>query len=226
MKRMHQSDYGYWVAAWTFNHHTYRLASNKRIAREPWGTTTNRIVIYYRAFGIDSTGTRTRISTLLVRTSLVLWAFRVNYTFGVTCWWTSNVALYTGANSLTINLSTLAVRSTWGRVAWILRLVLLNGSTCNKRVSFRAWRACAHWDMIDDFTDSILCTSPWTGINTFIAEASPIAQTVRVQYAFRTTTGVRISVIFWQTCADTIVTLSIRTTRRRIAWVSRNGFLF
>lgn len=92
-------------------------------------------------------------------------------------------------------------------------------STFYKSISRHAFRASAHWNMVINITDRILTTSSWAWIFAFIVNASLISWTFIVNYTFRPTTSVWVSLIFWQASADTIVTQCVWATWGRITWV-------
>lgn len=92
-------------------------------------------------------------------------------------------------------------------------------SALNKCIPCHFFRAFADRNMIDHFTYGIYSTSSWTWIKTFISNTSSISRTFRVKYALWPTAPIRISLIFWQTCTNTIITLSVWTTRRWVAWI-------
>ena len=82
----------------------------------------------------------------------------------------------------------------------------------NERISNRPTRATAHGYMIINLTFCVLTTSTRARINTFISYASAILRAVIVQYTFWSTTNVRVSSIFWETCTNSTIAACIRTT--------------
>lgn len=189
-------------------------------------TTTNWIMIKHRASGIDPAGTGARVSTLLIRTCLILGAIGVDNTFRMTCWRTSNIALYARAHGLAIYLPALGIWSARWWMAWIWRRFMFNWLTRYESVSICTQGACAHRNVIINFAHCVLCACAWTGINTFASQTSPISGTVRIQYTFRTASRIWIAMVFGQTSASSIVALSIWTTWRGIARIMLNGLLF
>jgi len=77
--------------------------------------------------------------------------------------------------------------------------------------------------MIDDFTNRINTACSWTRVLTSVSYASSIGCTIRIDYAFRSTTFVRISVEIGQASAGSwarnFATHSICATRWRLAWI-------
>lgn len=55
--------------------------------------------------------------------------------------------------------------------------------------------------MINNMTFGIHSTNTWTGIATFVVDAGTILGTICVEYTFRTTFSIWISVVFRQTGA-------------------------
>jgi hypothetical protein len=66
------------------------------------GTRANGVMVHHITFGIDTTGSNTRISTLLLDTGLVRWTFSINNTFRSAIGWGSNVSRQARASLMTI----------------------------------------------------------------------------------------------------------------------------
>lgn len=67
--------------------------------------------------------------------------------------------------------------------------------------------------MIDGIAEGIRGTGAWTRIDALVAHTGAIPGTLRVQYTFRATTRVGISLILWQARALAITALCIGTAR-------------
>ncbi|RYE21955.1 MAG: hypothetical protein EOP45_08915 [Sphingobacteriaceae bacterium] len=96
---------------------------------------------------IDSTRARTRINTFLVRASFVAWTIGIDNTFGMTSWWTTDIARQTRAYSLIVYFSALSKATAWRWPAAVIlfdRFVLHDWATLNKCVSFHSGWASAH----------------------------------------------------------------------------------
>lgn len=228
------------ICRWWFLNN-FNLTSYERIACVSGRATTNRIVVSNLAFCIYATCAWARIYTLLVVASFILRTFRACDTFWSTSWRSSNITRNTWTNSLTVDLTALWVGSAWRRLArvgfnrcWItrnwrtqeierererFRIHTLVRRALNKRISTHAWRTWAHWSVIDHITNSILSACSRTRINTFISNTRLITRAIIAYDTFRSTAWVRIALVFWQTCAYSIGTLGIGSTRRWIAWV-------
>lgn len=92
----------------------FDLTSGERISSISWWTATYWIVIDHLTFSIDSTSSWTRISTFLIATSFIMWAFIIGHTLGSTRWRTSYISRHTWANCLTIDLTAYRIWSAWG----------------------------------------------------------------------------------------------------------------
>jgi hypothetical protein len=115
------------ISWWRLLNHL-NLTSHERIASISWGAATDRVMVVDLTFCIYSASAWTRISTFLIATRFILRTLVVGCTFRSTGWWRSNVSWDTRTNSLTIDLTTLRVRTTWWRLArvcfnwsWIIR---------------------------------------------------------------------------------------------------------
>lgn len=72
--------------------------------------------------------------------------------------------------------------------------------------------------MVDDDTFCILSACSWAWINTLISYTSSVSLTVIAQYTLRSTTYIGIALIFHQASANSVITLSVWSTRR---WIAR-----
>ena len=219
----------------------FNLTSYERITSVSWRTTADWIVIADLAFGIYTTCSWARVYAFLVIASFVLRALRASDTFRSTCWRSSNVSRNTRTNSLAIDLTALWVWPTWRRLAWVgfdrrwitrnwmvqeigkkkwnIEIHTLVRRTLNKCISTHARRTRAHRSVIDHITNSILSTCSRARINTFISNTWLIARTVIAYHTFRSTTRVRIALIFRQTSAYSVRTLWVWSAWRWVAWI-------
>lgn len=92
----------------------------------------------------------------------------------------------------------------------------------DKSIALHSFWATTHRYMIINITYSILSTCSRTRIYTFIFHTCIMSWTIGVQYTFWSTANVWISLVFIETRAYAIITLSIWTTRRWITWVRIN----
>lgn len=99
------------------------------------------------------------------------------------------------------------------------------GITLNKCISPHSLGTRTHWNVIYDVTNSILTTSSWTRINTFVSRTCLVSWTIIIDDTFwSTATIVRITLIFRWTWTYSIQTLSVRTTRWWITRVIKSWF--
>lgn len=70
-------------------------------------------MINHRALGANTTGSRTRVSTLVLYASFVAGTFGTDHTFWTATWRTSYKVRQARAYGLTVQLFALAIRSTW-----------------------------------------------------------------------------------------------------------------
>jgi hypothetical protein len=91
--------------------------------------------------------------------------------------------------------------------------------TLNKCISTHSCRTRAHWSVIYHIANSVLSTCSRTRINAFISDTRLVSRAIIAYDTFRSTTRVRIALILRQTSTYSVRTLSIRATRRRIAWI-------
>lgn len=75
--------------------------------------------------------------------------------------------------------------------------------------------------MINYIADSIRGASTWAWIYTFSIQARLIIRTVSIEDTFGATASVRIALILWQTCANAIIALRVRSTWGWIASIWR-----
>lgn len=95
------------------------LTSDEWISSVSSGAATDGIVVHHFTSSSNATCTGTGIPTLLVATGLVLSTLRAHNTLWPARRRTSYVSRYTRAHSLPINLTALAVLSTWRWIAWL-----------------------------------------------------------------------------------------------------------
>lgn len=100
----------------------------------------------------------------------------------------------------------------------LFKLTLLD-QTINKSISLHSIGTSTHRYVIIDFTYCICSTCSWARIFAFILYTSFVSGTVIVKHTFRSTSWIWITLEFWFTFTDTIITFRIRTTRWRITWV-------
>lgn len=198
--------------------HTDWLAADERIARESLRTTTDGIVVDDRASSSHTACSRTWIPAFLISTRLILGTLSAHNALWATGRRTSNESWNTRANCLPVDFPTLTVWSTWRGVARISNDRRLLWSALYKCVSCHSVWASTHWNVVDDFTHGVLSACSWTRIDTFATNTGLISSAVRVQDTLWSASTVRISLIFGKTCADTVLTLRIRSTRR---WIAR-----
>lgn len=105
------------------------------------------------------------------------------------------------------------------RLCW--GLLTLHWVAADKRIAFHAIGATAVGYVIEHLANSRGRTSAGTWIHALMTHTSKIAGAIRVQYTFWATANERISLVFGNTGALTIVTLGIGTTWRRVAWILR-----
>jgi len=97
------------------------------------------------------------------------------------------------------------------------------GGTQNKSISIHSRRTTTHRNMIIHIAYSILTTNTWTRIHAFISHARLRIRAIVIQYAFWSTTAIRISEIFCYANANSCITLRIGSTRRRCAQIRFGG---
>jgi hypothetical protein len=90
----------------------------------------------------------------------------------------------------------------------------------NERVPSKTFRTAAYRNVVQHITTCSLTTSARTRISTFVPDTSSVPWTVSTQDTFRSTPSIGVSLVLWQTCAYTITTLRVGTTRRWITWVN------
>jgi len=193
------------------------MAVDKRISCISWWTIAYWTMINNLTYSSYSTCSRTWIFTLLITTSFILITIRISSTFWSTQRRWPDVIWYTWTYSMIINFSTLTIRSTRWRVAWInlslnyinkylinycIDLILynwyitFNWLALKESISRHFVRASTHRYMIIYITNSILSTNSRTRIFTFIFYTSFLLRTVIIYNTFRSTSHVRISLIF------------------------------
>ena len=104
----------------------FQLASCECVSGKTFRAITNWNVIEYRALGIYSTRSRTRIFALVRKTSLIartVWVYR---TFWATIWRYSNEWWFASARCLIFHDFTFWIRSTWWGQARIYRCFSLS----------------------------------------------------------------------------------------------------
>lgn len=79
----------------------------------------------------------------------------------------------------------------------LMVIITLKHITSNERISSVTRWATTHWNVVDDFTYCIVATSLWTGSYTFFPYTNLISWTICTYSAFRSTSYVRVAVIFW-----------------------------
>lgn len=85
---------------------------NKWITSVSICTSANGIVVHRQTFSVQSTGTWTRIRTLVLDASLVLRTLRAHYTFWPTCRRNTDESWLTKTHCMSIVHATVAIRST------------------------------------------------------------------------------------------------------------------
>jgi hypothetical protein len=174
-------------------------------------------VVYNLAFCTNPASSWTRIDTFLIDTSLIEGTFRTRDTFRPASGGTTDVTRDTRTYSLSVDFSTLAVRTARRRTARVLWYRNYDLRAQHEGVSSVSLNTSTDRNMIVDVTFRVLTASSRTRIYTFISDAGFVAWTVSVQDTFWSATSVRISLVFRQTTANTIVALCVGTARRRIA---------
>jgi hypothetical protein len=96
-------------------------------------------------------------------------------------------------------------------------------SALDEWISRCALRATADRDVVHYVASGTLATCSWAGVGAPVSDASPVSRTVCAEDTFRSTTCVRVALIFRKTRAGSILTLSVRSARRRVARVRRYG---
>ena len=94
-----------------------------------------------------------------------------------------------------------------------------DGTAYNKWISRHSLRTAAYGDVIHYITYGSLTTSAGTRICTSVPDTSSVSWTVSTQDTFRSTPSIGVSLVFWQTTADSIAALSIWTTGWWIAGI-------
>lgn len=203
--------------------HTHGLTAYKRIACVSFWTAANWIVIHNRAPGSYSTCSRAWIPTFLVGTRLILRTFSAHNTLRTTRRRASNVSRNTRADGLSIDFATLAIRTARRWTAWVRHNRCLLWSTLHECISGHSIRTTAHRNVIDHLAQCILTARARTRIYTFATNTGPIPSAVRVQDALWPAASVRIALVLWQTCANTVLALRISPAGRRIARIIIDG---
>jgi hypothetical protein len=91
---------------------TNRETSHKWVTGELRGTSTNWVVIDNLTSSSYSTGSRTRIYTFLIDTSLIERTFWAGNTLRSASWWTADITGYARTYSLFIYFPALTIRAT------------------------------------------------------------------------------------------------------------------
>lgn len=100
-----------------------------------------------------------------------------------------------------------------------LKYFTWNMLTFDKGIAGSTRRTTAYWYMIKYVTHGILSTCSRTRIYAFVMNARFFTGAIRIKGTLRTTGSIWVSLIFRQTCANSIVALGILPTWRWIAWV-------
>lgn len=153
-------------------------------------------MVYYLAFGIKTTTSKTWIDTFLIHTRSSKGTFQTDHTFWSTSRWASRITWDTRTHCLSIYFFALRVRSAWRRIARILRNVI-----CRKK-SLNFWSVIKYWiltrnsitrdesiscwtlttrtnrNMVQNWTFSVLSTCSRTRIFTFIPYACLVERTI------------------------------------------------
>jgi len=79
--------------------------------------------------------------------------------------------------------------------------------------------------VVQNLTYRVSATDTWTGINALVTDTSLTTVTICVQDALRTTTGIRITMVFRQTRAHSIVALGVGATGRWVAGILRRKWV-
>ena len=95
------------------------LTSWKGITSISRGAAAYRIMVYDLTSRTDATCSRTRISAFLIATCFILRTFIACDTLRSTCWRASNISWYTRTHSLSIDFTTLRIRTTGRWLTWI-----------------------------------------------------------------------------------------------------------
>lgn len=173
------------------------------------------------ALGADSAGSWAGISAFLVVAGFVQRALRADSAFRTAERRRASEARQARANRLLIENAALAVRAAGRRHTRVRLHRRFDGprAASDKWTSLHSRRARAHRDMVDNFTHSVRTAHTRARIYTFVASTSSVPRAVVIKDTFWPTAAVRISLIFRQTCADTIPALSVGAARRRVARV-------
>lgn len=162
----------------------------------PCAATANWIMVDYLANCTKTASAWTRIYTFLVDASFVERTFGAGYTFGSTCWRTTNVAYYARANCLTVYCFALTVRSARGWLTWVYCYRCRNWRAENKSISNITRDTGTNWNVINYCTFCILSASTRTRIFAFVSDASFSPRTITIENTFRPATLIGITLIF------------------------------
>ena len=97
-------------------------------------------------------------------------------------------------------------------------------ATGRERVARHSLRADARGYVVLDEAQRVLAACTRTRVNAFIAPAGFVSGTVLVYHALGSTAFVRISIVFGDASAKSVVANCVRPTGRWVALVYRNWF--
>lgn len=93
-----------------------------------------------------------------------------------------------------------------------------------KCISCKSSSTAAHRDMINHGTLCILPTCSRARIQTFISYTSFVSGAIITENTFGSTSRIRVTLIFWQASANSVITLSVWPTWWRVTRVWGNWF--
>lgn len=196
------------------------MTSDERVARVTRRATANRVVIDDLTPSANAARSDAWIPAFLIAASFVSSAVRIDDAFRSTGRRHSSIAGQAGADGLPVDWTALAVRTARGRLA----RRSLDGSgdwvTLYEGIAGHTRRARANWDVIDNVAASVLTAGPWARISTLVPDASFVPWAIVVEYAFRPAARVRVALVLGKTGTDPVGTLSVGTTRGRVARIS------
>lgn len=99
----------------------------------------------------------------------------------------------------------------------MLKYTRISGTTVCECIPFETNWTAAHGYMIDHVAYRIAGTSTDTRIFALVPDTGSITRTIIVQHTLWSTTKSRVSIVFGQARTNSIVALSVRSTRRWIA---------
>lgn len=94
-----------------------------------------------------------------------------------------------------------------------------HGSALDEWIARRALGAAANGNVVHDVARGSLSTGAWTRVRAFVADACPIPRAVCTQHTFWSTSRVRISLVFRQASANSVLTLGVGAARGWVAGI-------